>query len=95
MTNKIDFLAPPSIGTVVMLAGQKYEMVNVDPYVTASGRRTSVLTWRTSCPTCAKPFDVTTGLVAKAINRRCPEHRAALKPVSGNRKKVKAKVVSC
>lgn len=91
--NKIDFQVAPNIGTILVVGSQKYEMVAVKPHVTNDGRRTSLLTWRTRCPTCDAPFEVVSGLVSKGINRRCAEHRAALKPVSGNRKRIKAKVI--
>ncbi|WP_286864859.1 hypothetical protein [Sphingobium sp.] len=92
--NKIDFRSPPSIGTVVVLDGQKYEMITSAPHQRKDGTATSLLTWATNCPDCGQPFQVTTGLVTKGLNRRCADHRQALKPVSGKRRLVKPKVIA-
>lgn len=92
--NKIDFRSPPSIGTVVVLDGQEYEMIASAPHHRKDGTATSLLTWVTHCPDCSNPFELTTGLVTKGLNRRCADHRQALKPVSGSRRLVKSKVIA-
>ncbi|MBA4754572.1 MAG: hypothetical protein H2050_07060 [Sphingobium sp.] len=92
--NKIDFLSSPPIGTVVALDGQEYEMISSAPHQRKDGTPTTLLTWATQCPDCGRPFQVTTGLVTKGLNRRCADHRQALKPVSGRRDLVRAKVIA-
>lgn len=91
--NKIDFLSSPPIGTVVALDGQEYEMISSAPHQRKDGTPTTLLTWTTQCPDCGRRFQVTTGLVTKGLNRRCADHRQALKPVSGRRDLVRAKVM--
>ena len=71
----IDFDAPPFVGTVVMLKGQRYELVRLEPYTRKDGAESTLLIWSTRCPVCDDPFEVKSGLKGEP-NRRCIEHHA-------------------
>ena len=83
--NRVDFDRPPTLGTVLMLDDQPYELIEAEEHRRKDGSPTTLLTWLTTCPTCEQPFEVKSGLVCKAMNRRCDEHRKTGKPVKGRR----------
>jgi len=91
---KLAFSQTPPVGLVLSLDGQEYEMISSAPHQRKDGTPTTLLTWTTQCPDCGRRFQVTTGLVTKGLNRRCADHRQALKPVSGKRRLVKPKVIA-
>ena len=71
----IDFDAVPFVGTVVMLKGQRYELVRLEPYIRKDGTLSTLLIWSSRCPVCDDPFEVKSALKGEP-NRRCPEHRS-------------------
>lgn len=90
----IDFETPPAIGSVLKLDSQDYELVDVRPYVRADGARSCVLIWQTLCPSCGDGIEVTTGLRAQGVVRRCSRCRKIGRPVKGKRgRKVMVKVI--
>ncbi len=91
---EINFVGPPSRGTLYVRDGQHYEVLGVDPYWNKHGRSTYVITWGSRCAECGKPFQTTTGVRAKSINRRCDKHKARGKPVSRARRCLQAKRVA-
>lgn len=85
--NQVDLTSVPRIGFALWLDDQRYELVHSEPHIRRDGTRSSVLTWQTDCPRCGNPFTVTSGLVTKAINRRCEACRkVAWWPVSGKKR---------
>ena len=91
--NWINFQTAPSIGAVVMLDDQEYELVGAAPYTRRDGQRSTVLTWLSDCPRCGDRFHVTSGLVSKALNRRCEKcAKCARRPVSGKRRSARVAV---
>ncbi len=94
VVEEIDFVGPPSRGALYIRDGQYYEVLGVDPYWNKRGQSTYIITWKSHCADCGKPFEVTTGLRAKWINRRCGKHKARGKPVSGARRCLRAKRVT-
>lgn len=82
VVRSIDFATPPVPGTVLMVEGQRYEVIRTEPHRRRDGSRTTLIVWRTHCAETGHPFELKTGLVAKSINRRCPEHKAPGRPVS-------------
>lgn len=82
MKNDIEFSAPPKIGTRVRAGGREYRMLGHESYIRRDGAESALLTWEVRCAECDRPFRLTTGLVSKALNRRCEEHRASGKPAS-------------
>lgn len=89
--NRVDFRKAPTLGTVLMVEGQRYELVEIEPYRRQDGQPTLLLHWRTHCPDCAMAFIVKTGLRQKAINRRCPKHHKPRVPVALSRWVVKGR----
>jgi hypothetical protein len=91
----VDFVSAPSIGFGLLLDDQRYELVQVEPYIRRDGARSAILTWQSECPRCGNQFTVTSGLVAKALNRRCVHCRKiAYRPVSGKKRSEKVRVRS-
>jgi hypothetical protein len=74
--------------------GQCYESVRTEPYTRLNGRETTLLVWRSHCPTCGDAFEVRTPLRARKFepNRRCPEHKRP--GVKVNRRRVTGGVKS-
>lgn len=71
----IDFSDAPLIGFVMYDGGQRYEAINVEPYVRKDGQGSFVVTWASECMDCGAWFEFTSGLKQKAANRRCHKHR--------------------
>jgi hypothetical protein len=72
----IDLKSIPEIGSVLMVDHQPYKLVAIESYQRADGSPSSVLTWSVPCPECGDLFEVKSGLVCKAPNRRCKLHRS-------------------
>jgi len=71
VVRSVAFSKPP-----VMVDGQRYEMVRTEPYRRKDGRMTTLIVWQSWCAETGHPFELTTPLRRKWINRRCREHRA-------------------
>lgn len=82
VVRSIDFSKPPKPGTVLMVDGQRYEVVRTEPYWRKDGRMSTLIVWQTWCAETGHPFELTTPLKTKSINRRCREHRAPGRAVS-------------
>ena len=83
--NDVNFQRTPRLGTVVMLQGQRYELVNTELYWRRDGQPTVLLHWQSHCPECAAAFLVKTGLQQRYLNRRCPKHHRSGVPVARSR----------
>lgn len=81
----IEFICPPTLGTVIELDGQGYELVEVQPYDRIDGTASNLLVWKAPCFDCTSEFEVKSGLTFKAPNRRCPACKKTGKPVKGRR----------
>src|SRR4029077_8453078 len=93
VTKTIDFGTAPSIGTVLMREGQRYELVALQKHVRQDGRPTALLVWRSHCAECAAAFEVTTALrTTGAINRRCRLHHMPGRAVTEAGRKRQQKV---
>ncbi|HKR17644.1 hypothetical protein [Rhizorhapis sp.] len=89
-----DFSEQPTVGTVILLDEQQYELVGVEPYRRRDGRKTELLVWATQCANCQSPFEVKTPLRTNGFSRRCAACRKPGKPVQGKRgRKVKVAMV--
>ena len=73
---EIAFQSSPSLGSVYMKEGQRYECVGVEGYQREDGQQSALLCWKTHCPECGAAFIAKTPLRHKGISRRCPKHRA-------------------
>ena len=82
VVHRIAFARCPEIGTVLMLEGQRYVLVDCTPHTKANGQPTILLHWESHCPDCGATFLVKTGLKASAINRRCEQHHRMGVPVA-------------
>ena len=82
VVHRIAFARCPEIGTVLMLEGQRYVLVDYTPHTKANGQPTILLHWESHCPDCGATFLVKTGLKASAINRRCEQHHRMGVPVA-------------
>ncbi|MCB1943922.1 MAG: hypothetical protein KDI53_18055 [Candidatus Accumulibacter sp.] len=81
----ICFCVAPSLGTVLMMEGQRYLLTEVQPYPRADGERSELLSWESHCPVCGEAFVVTTSLKLTYLNRRCPLHHAPGKAARNSR----------
>jgi len=91
----IEFSTAPEVGSLLLIDSQEYELREVLDHVRKDGSGSSILVWESSCPACGSGFEVTTGLVAKGVNRRCGGCAKAGKPVKGKRgRKLKVEVIA-
>ncbi len=74
-----------TIGTVLKIDAQAFELAEIEPYTRKDGQASAILHWRSNCPTCGVEFTHSTGRTSAQFNRRCEEHRKAAKPVTGKR----------
>jgi hypothetical protein len=90
-----EFQAEPTLGTLLRLDDQAYELRDVKPHIRKDGKPTRLLVWESECPSCGTGFEVVAGLKTKSLNRRCAECRRTGKPVKGKRgRRVKVEVVA-
>ncbi|MCR9069494.1 MAG: hypothetical protein NXH79_11680 [Rhodobacteraceae bacterium] len=75
VVRRIDFRLLPRPGTVLMLDGQRYIVVGSDLHIRTDGETVPIILWQSRCAECGQPFECRTGLKARALNRRCEEHR--------------------
>ena len=87
VVRSIAFSKPPAPGTVLMIDGQRYEVVRTEPHRRKDDRMTTLIVWQSWCAETGHPFELKTGLRTKSINRRCPENRAPGRAVSAAGKK--------
>ena len=91
IVHKINFTSPPKIGTVLMVEGQRYVLSKIIPHTKQDGTVTNLLEWHSHCAQCGIEFTAKTSFTAKGINRRCPKHHKAGKPVVSSQKLRRAK----
>ena len=82
IVHKIAFIAPPVLGTLLMIDGQRFEVVELIPHRRRDGQQTVLISWASHCARCGQPFRQTTGMTAKSPNRHCPAHHAPGVPVT-------------
>lgn len=83
-----------SIGTVVMLDDQAFELVGTKPHIRVDGTRTELLVWNSECASCNGPFECCTPGIGTTMNRRCSDCKRPGKPVKGKRgRKVRVTVI--
>lgn len=82
IVHTIDFVKPPKIGTVFLLEGQRYEVIDLLVHTRRDDAVTMLILWRGFCADCGTEFTFKTGLRAKSVNRRCDNHKRPGKPVS-------------
>lgn len=75
MAWEVKFAEAPAAGLALMVDGQRFDLVSVQPHTRADGQASSLLTWRAACLDCGKPFELVEGLRFRLGARRCPEHR--------------------
>ena len=83
--HKIHFNRPPKLSSVLMVEGQRYELITIEPHVRQDGSRTSILHWQSHCPECGEAFIATSGLQGKNVNRRCTKHHKRGRPVANKK----------
>ena len=81
VVKKIEFARPPELGTVLLVEGQRFEVVGLIPHRRRDDTPTTLINWGGHCAECGRVFTQTTGLIAKTPNRRCPAHHAPGVPV--------------
>ena len=74
------FNEPPAVGhSYTRTSGQRYELIEVQPYVRRMDKGASfLLTWRSACLTCGTDFTVTAGMKTNGLNRRCAAHKSPM-----------------
>lgn len=71
-----EFDALPPAGTVVMLHGQRYEMIGSEAFVRRSGEPATYSIWTSHCARCGGPFLARVLTPSKHGTRRCTPCRA-------------------
>ena len=82
VVHKIAFTTPPVLGTLLMIDGQRFEVVELIPHRRRDGQQTVLINWASHCARCGQPFRQSTSMTAKFPNRRCQEHHAPGLPVT-------------
>lgn len=70
-------------GRIEVYRGQRFDLIGERPHVTKDGRSITLLTWRSPCLDCGKPFEMTTVAHAPTFKpnaRRCTTHRSSRRP---------------
>lgn len=89
VVRKIAFAVPPTLGTLLMVDGQRFEVVGLVDHRRRDGTPTVLIRWASHCAECGQPFTQTTSMTAKNPNRRCPMHHAPGLPVTAEGQKRK------
>lgn len=84
VVHTIDFIKSPKIGTVLLLEGQRYEVVGLLVHTRRDGSPTMLILWQGFCADCGMKFTFKTGMQAKSVNRRCDNHKRPGKAVSAD-----------
>lgn len=65
------------VGTVLQDDGQQYEIIELMPHTTKSGKPTMLATWRSNCATCDKTYTFKKSALDFGLQppRRCEAHR--------------------
>lgn len=61
----LDFVQPV-VGLAIRYDGQRYDLIAVD----------EMLTWRSTCKTCGRPFECRSSMFVQWLTRNCESHRA-------------------
>ena len=89
VVRKIAFVVPPILGTLLMVDGQRFEVIALVDHCRRDGMPTVLIRWASHCAECGQPFTQTTSMTAKNPNRRCPMHHAPGLPVTAEGQKRK------
>ena len=89
VVRKIAFVVPPILGTLLMVDGQRFEVIALLDHCRRDGMPTVLIRWASHCAECGQPFTQTTSMTAKNPNRRCPKHHAPGLPVTAEGQKRK------
>lgn len=81
------FKIVPMAGKTIDYDGQRYVLIGSEPYRRKDGQLSVILSWKSACPECGDPFVVTTGLVIRHLNRRCPLHHKKGQPVASGKRR--------
>lgn len=81
------FYVEPTIGELIMLDGQRYELIGIEPYERKNGVQSHLLEWESHCADCGQRFTIKTGRSIKHLNRRCDLHKKSGVPVAKRRRK--------
>lgn len=84
VVHALNFSNPPQVGTVLLREGQRYELLEIRPYVRRDGKQTWLLVWQSHCADCDRAFEVITGIKTSFgnLNRRCSIHHSPGRAVS-------------
>ena len=87
IVHKINFRILPLPGTVLMHEGQRYVVAGSELHTRRDGQIVPIICWESHCADCGRPFECWSGLRSGTLNRRCPEHHAPGKAVTGSSRK--------
>ena len=68
VVHALNFSNPPQVGTVLLREGQRYELLEIRPYVRRDGKQTWLLVWQSHCADCDRAFEVITGIKTSVGN---------------------------
>lgn len=71
------FVHAPDVGFAVEVGGQVFKVAKVEHYRRTDGAYSSIITWRTACPKCAKPVTFQTGQGLAIRRKHCDDHKLA------------------
>ena len=69
------FSEAPKENSVIKISGQKYVLLNSEPYTRKDGKLSRLLTWQSNCRICNVQFEVKTGLTGKDLTKKCENCR--------------------
>lgn len=50
------FAEPPPVGVAISIAGQRYDLTDIEPYTKADGGETELAVWSAACSCCGCEF---------------------------------------
>ncbi len=74
---KRNTLLPASlpVGSAITVNGQRFDVLDIEPYVTKAGAQSQVVIWKSECLDCGEGFTEKLSVLKWPQARRCHLHR--------------------
>lgn len=74
------FADPPPVGVALMVASQRFDLVEVEPYTRRDGEASEIAVWSASCRSCGVEFRQQASRLRFPQTRRCEQCRQTPAP---------------
>ena len=88
MTTTLTLPGNPEVGLSALVQQQRFECVEIRPYITRAGKNSELAIWQAPCADCGAPFELITPrrkAPVRVDRRRCDLHRYPGRRVNGCR----------